>query len=323
VILAGDVGGTKATLALFDAGRSVREATLASRDFDSLEAAVAAFLGPAPHPPIAAVAIGIAGPVVDGRATATNLAWSVDERTLGAALGVARARLVNDLEATAHGIFELPDEALVTLQAGGRRRGNVAVIAAGTGLGEALVVDGGGRRIVVASEGGHADFAPRSELEDGLLRFLRREFGHVSWERVVSGPGLVNVYRFLREAGVARESPTVAAALRQEDPAAVITRHALAHSDPLCANATELFVAVYGAEAGNLALKGLAVGGVVVAGGIAPRILPLLRKGTFVAAFRDKGRLARLMDTISVRVALDPRAALLGAARVAAGLLAD
>lgn len=323
MILAGDVGGTKTTLALFDDGRLVREATLASRDFDSLEAAVSHFLHAGPPSPIAALAIGIAGPVVDGRCTTTNLPWHVDERALAAAVPVARARLVNDLEATARGIFELAADEFVTLQAGSPRRGTIAVIAAGTGLGEAVVLDDGARRTFVGSEGGHTDFGPRGELEESLLRFLRTEFGRVSYERVLSGPGLYNLYRFLRETGFAPESPGVAEALRRDDPGVVVIRHALAGDDPLCVKAVSMFVSIYGAEAGNLALKVMAVGGVIVAGGIAPRIVPMLRAGGFVAAFRDKGRLTPLMDTIPVRVALNPRAPLLGAARVAAELVRD
>jgi glucokinase len=206
VILAGDVGGTKTTLALFADGRLVREATLASRDFGSLEAAIARFLGADPRAAVAALAVGIAGPVVDGRCTTTNLPWQVDERALAAAVPVPRARLINDLEATAHGVFALAEHELVTLQSGTPRRGNMAVIAAGTGLGEALVIDDGVRRTVVASEGGHADFGPRGELEEGLLRFLRLEFGRVSYERVLSGPGLtISIAIFVRRAS--RPSP--------------------------------------------------------------------------------------------------------------------
>ena len=323
MILAGDVGGTKTTLALFDGGRLVREVTVASRDFDSLEAVIARFLDSGPRPEIAALAIGIAGPVVDGRCTTTNLPWQVDERTLAGAVPVARARLINDLEATAHGIFSLAEDELVTLHPGTPRRGNFAVIAAGTGLGEALVIADGTRRTIIASEGGHADFAPRGDLEEDLLRFLRKEFGRVSYERVLSGPGLHNLYRFLREAGFAPETGAVADALRREDPGMVITQQALAGSDALCVKAVAMFAEVYGAEAGNLALKGLALGGVILAGGIAPRVLPILRKGALIAAFRDKGRLTPLMDAIPVRVALNPSAPLLGAARVAADLLRD
>lgn len=322
MILAGDVGGTKTTLALFDRGRLVREVTVPSGDFDSLEAIIARFLEGQPRPVITALAVGVAGPVIDGRCITTNLPWHLDERALEAMVPVARARLLNDLEATAYGIVDLAADDFVSVQAGTPQRGTVAVIAAGTGLGEALVVDDGIARTVIASEGGHADFAPRNELEDDLLRFLRKEFGRISYERVVSGPGLYNLYRFLRESGLAPESAAVAEALVREDPGTVITTHGLARTDALCAKALSMFVSIYGAEAGNLALKVLALGGVVVAGGIAPRIVPALRAGEFRASFCDKGRLAPLMERIPVRVALNPRAPLLGAARIATGLTA-
>ena len=325
MILAGDVGGTKTTLALFEprAGElvPVREDTRHSHEFPSLEAAIARFLDEGPRAAIAAACIGIAGPVVEGRVAATNLPWVVDERRLAAAIPAARARLLNDLEATAHGIWALGDTELVSLQPGAFGRGTVGVIAAGTGLGEAIVVGDGAARRVVATEGGHADFAPRGELEEDLLRYLRKEFGHVSYERVLSGPGLVNVYRFLRDTGVARESAQTAALMRERDPAAVVTELGTRAADRLCEMALGVFVAVYGAEAGNLALKALTVGGVVVAGGIAPRVVPVLAAGTFIGAFRDKGRLSSLMETIPVRVALNPRTALLGAARVALTML--
>ena len=320
MILAGDVGGTKTTLAIFDGERLIREATVASRAYESLEAVIAQFLDAVPRAVISAVGIGIAGPIVGGRSTTTNLPWRVDERTLSAAAGGAPVKLINDLEATALGMFMLPTTDFATLQPGTPASGNMAVIAAGTGLGEALVVSGASGPIVIASEGGHTSFAPRTELEDDLLAFLRKDFGSVSYERVLSGPGLYNLYRFLRETRFATESPAVAEAMLTEDRGAVITQHALRHDDPLCEKAAAMFVAIYGAEAGNLALKGLALGGVVVAGGIAPRILPLLRDGEFIAAFRDKGRLAALLEIIPVRVAMNPGAPLLGAARVATEL---
>jgi glucokinase len=326
VILAGDVGGTKTALALFErapAGRRlVREAVLPSSDFDSLESAIERFLAAGPAVVVEAACVGVAGPVVGGRTTATNLAWEIDERALAAAIPAKRARLLNDLEAAGHGVLELPDSAFAVLQAGVRRGDNLALIAAGTGLGQAIIVRDGGRPRVIASEGGHADFAARTELEDGLLRFLRGEFGRVSYERVLSGPGLFNIYRFLRAARVAPEAAAVAAELAAGDPGPVITAHGLAGTDRLCAQALDVFVAVYGAEAGNLALKTLALGGVIVGGGIAPRIVPRLTAGGFLAAFHDKGRLGTLMAEIPVRVALDPRAPVLGAAVVAEELAA-
>ena len=326
MILASDVGGTKTTLALFEprgAGRAlVREDTLPSHEFASLEAAIARFLAKGPPVQIAAACIGIAGPVVDGRVTTTNLPWVVDERRLASEIPAGRVQLLNDLEATAHGIDALEQHELMTLQPGvPRTAGNLAVIAAGTGLGEAIVVGEGPARTVVATEGGHADFGPRGELEEDMLRHLRKEFGRVSYERVLSGPGLVNVYRFLRDTGVAGESAQVAAMMRERDPAAVVTELGVQAADRLCQMALNVFVSVYGAEAGNLALKALAVRGVVVAGGIAPRITQVLAAGGFIAAFRDKGRLGALMESIPVRVALNPKTALLGAARVARSML--
>jgi glucokinase len=324
-VLAGDIGGTKTALALFDkGGRGLvlgREDTLPSRGFETLEAAIERFLAAGPRPAtLEAVCLGVAGPVVDGRCVATNLPWIIDERTLAAAIPARRVRLLNDLEVAAHGVLDLPEAELRTLQPGTPRRGHRVLIAAGTGLGEALIVQDGERRIVIASEGGHADFAPRDDIEEDLLRALRKEFGRVSLERILSGPGLFNVYRFLRDTGWAKESAEVAERMRAGDPSAVVTEMALAGRDAMCAKALDIFVSVYGAEAGNLALKAMAVGGVYLGGGIAPRILPRLTTGAFVTAFRDKGRLAGLMEAMPIHVSLNPRAPLLGAAQVAASL---
>src|SRR6266850_561841 len=229
VILAGDAGGTKTLLALFEPGDGapvlVREATVPSREFDSLEAIVERFLAAGPRADITAACVGIAGPVVDGRGVTPNLPWVVDEGRLAAVIHAPRVRLLNDLEATAHGIWALGEDELVSLQSGALRRGNLAVIAAGTGLGEAIVVGDGRIRTVIATEGGHTDFGPRGELEEDLLRYLRKEFGHASYERVLSGPGLVNVYRFLRDTGVAGEASQTAERMAAGDPAAVITDH--------------------------------------------------------------------------------------------------
>jgi glucokinase len=326
IVLAGDVGGTKSALALFDKDdrgglRLVRDGTLPSRQFASLELAIEQFLAAGERPAIAAVCLGVAGPVVDGKCVATNLPWVIDERVLRAAIPSPRVKLLNDLEVAAHGVLGLPPAELRPLQPGLTRPGNLVLIAAGTGLGEALIIRDGDRKIVIASEGGHGDFAARGDLEEDLLRYLRKEFGRVSLERVLSGPGLFNVYRFLRDGGWAKESPTVAERMRTTDPPAVITEMGLRRADPLCDKALDVFVAAYGTEAGNLALKALAIGGVLVGGGIAPRIIERLSAGGFVAAFRDKGRLAPLMESIPIHVALDPRAPLLGAAHVAASLV--
>ena len=325
MILAADVGGTKTAFALYEARGGelapVGEAALQSREFPAFEAAVARFLAGAPRGAIEAACFGVAGPVVNGRCVTTNLPWVLDEAALAAAIPAKRVRLLNDLEATGHGVLALPPSSLVRLQPGAARQGNMVLLAAGTGLGEALLIWTGERHLVVASEGGHADFAPRTDLETELLRFLRKEFGRVSYERVLSGPGLFNIYRFLRDTGDVAEPRWLQGRLEREDPSAVVSEVALAGGHPLCVQALEMFAAIYGAEAGNLALKALAVGGVFVGGGIAPKISPKLTDGTFVTAFCDKGRFAALMASIPVSLVLEPRAALLGAARVARSLL--
>jgi glucokinase len=326
LILAGDVGGTKSTLALYDAAAggasaTLREATLPSREFRAFEDVVRRFLGNGTAEPIAAACFGVAGPVIDGHCSTTNLPWELSERDLAARIPARQVKLLNDLEATGEGVLVLPPSLLLTLQPGAPRPGNMAVIAAGTGLGEAVLVWDGARHRVVASEGGHADFAPRTDVEMDLLRYLRREFGHVSYERVLSGPGLHSIYRFLRDTSGMPEPEWLAERLRAGDPSSVISEAGLDDGHPLCVTALDLFVSIYGAEAGNLALKVLATGGVSVAGGIGPKIHRKLEDGLFIAAFRDKGRFAELMTSIPVHLVLAPDAALRGAARVAADLL--
>jgi len=327
IVLAGDVGGTKTDLALFEKDargkglKMVRDMTLPSGDFPSLEAIIERFVDAGPRPVVEAACLGVAGPVVDGRCQATNLPWVVDERLLTYSIPSPRVKLLNDLEVAAHGVLGLPEEDLRSLQQGVPRRGNLVLIAAGTGLGEALIIRDGDRRVVIPSEGGHGDLAARNDLDDDLLRYLRKEFGRVSYERVLAGAGLFNVYRFLRDTGWAKESPAVAERMRKENPNAIVTELGLSKRDPLCDKALDIFVAVYGAEAGNLALKAMAVGGVLVGGGIAPRIIERLAAGGFVAAFRDKGRLAPLMESIPIHVSLNPRAPLFGAAHVAGDMV--
>lgn len=326
MLLAGDVGGTKTSLGLFDESRSgtprVAHARVASREAGSLEAAVDEFLGAHGRPRIDAACFGVAGVVVDGRVSTTNLPWQLDERELARAIPTRRVRLLNDLEAAGYGVLLLEPEELAELQPGRSREGNKVLIAAGTGLGQALLIWHQGHHHVVASEGGHVDFAPRDDLQTRLLTHLRREHGRVSYEHVLSGPGLVAVYRFLRQDGPT-EPAWLTQALSGEDEAQVISEAALERRDPVCAAALDLFVSVYGAEAGNLALKAVAVGGVIVAGGIAPKILSALSAGAFIRAFRDKGRMAKLMADVPVHVALNPETPLLGAASVARRLLAE
>lgn len=321
MLLAGDVGGTKTALALLDGGEPgvVREAVLPSHDFPSLEAAVARFLEEGPAARIDAACFGVAGAVVDGRCVTTNLPWTMDEATLAAAIPAGRVRLLNDLEATGHGLAALPSAALVTLQGGTPRPGVAALIAAGTGLGMAVLVPEGRGWRVLPSEGGHADFAPRTEVEIGLLRRLTREFGRATCERVLSGPGLLSVYEHLRETR-GGEPSWLRERLTQGDPSAAVAEVGLAGDHPLCVEALDLFASVYGATAGNLALTVLALGGVYVAGGIAPRLRAKLEDGTFMAAFLDKGRLRRVLEAVPVRLVMEPRTALLGAAARARAL---
>ena len=324
MIFAGDVGGTKTALALFEVRRRalalVRETVLPSHGFAALTDAIRQFLLEGSPASVDAACVGVAGPVIDGRCTAPNLPWEVDEASLAPAVTTRRVKLVNDLEATGHGVLGLPTSALAMLQAGAPRKATMALIAAGTGLGEVLLVWDGRRYRVVSSEGGHTDFAPRTDLEMELFQFLRKEFGRVSYERVVSGPGLYNIYRFLLANGGAPEAEWLRSRMETGDPSAVVAEAALAGRDARAVQALDVFVSIYGAEAGNLALKALAVGGVFVGGGIAPKIRAKLEDGTFISAFRDKGRLGGMMSAIPVHLVLEPRAALLGAAAIARSL---
>ena len=327
MILAGDVGGTKTALALFDMQgvnfTLVREDRLPSRDFPTFEAAVARFLLSGRSGPIDAASFGIAGAVVEGRVAATNLPWEIDERSLEKSIPAGRVRLMNDLEATGHGLAALPPASLATLQPGKARPGNIALIAAGTGLGEALLIWDGRSHQVVATEGGHCDFAPRTDEEIELLRFLQRDFhGRVSYERILSGPGFFNVYRFLRDTGRYPEPPWLTEQLKGvSDPNEVLGPVTREGQVPLCVAALHIFTAIYGAEAGNLALKALSIGGVYIGGGIAPRFRGKLEDGTFTSAFRSKGRFTPLLEAMPVHLVLEPRTALLGAARVAQRLV--
>lgn len=320
VILAGDVGGTKTRLALFEPGSPARapllERRLESRAYPTLEALVGDFLAGAPARPHRAV-LGIAGPVVDGRVDATNLPWRADAAALAAALGIAEVRLMNDLESTAWGLPLLTPAEVEVLQPGVPATGNRALIAAGTGLGEVVLVWTGAAWRPSASEGGHADFGPRDTVEDELLLWLRAKYGRASYERILSGPGLADFYRFMSESGRGAEPPGMARRFAAAgDPAAVVTAAALDGSCERARLTLERFAAIYGAEAGNLALKAFAVGGVFVGGGIAPRILPLLRADGFARAFAAKGRLSPLLAKIPLSVILDDRTALWGAAAV-------
>jgi glucokinase len=315
VLLAGDVGGTKTNLAAFTAGPGgsvvLEERGFHNADYASLAEVVQAFTRPAGHVPRAAC-FGVAGPVADGRARMPNLDWEIEARDLARVLDLERVLLLNDLEATGYGIPTLAPDQFAVLNEGARRPGgDAALIAAGTGLGEAILRSEGERYRVAPSEGGHGDYAPVDAEQTMLLGRLRERFGHVSYERVISGPGIHNVYDALD----LPERADLAQAIRAAaDPSALIAESALASASSRCMRALDVFVASYGAEAGNLALRALATGGIFVAGGIAPKVLPKLRDGTFMRAFTAKGRFADWLRSIPVNVVLDPTTALRGAA---------
>ena len=322
VIPSADVGGTKTNIALYTAQRSrlqpVIQHSFVSRQARTLEEIVRRFLELTPKFRPVRACFGLAGPVLRGTCRTPNLPWVVEQEALQEALGIPHVDLINDLEATGYGIQRLKPQFLVTLNTGKSGVvGHRALIAAGTGLGEGFLWWDGWTHHPVPSEGGHADFAPRSALEADLLTSLLREHAHVSYERVVSGPGLYRIYRFLRARSKRPELSWLRIALRHRDPATVISRAALGRRDAVCRQALELFASIYGAEAGNLAMKPLARGGVYVGGGIAPKILPVLRSGVFMRAFLDKGRMRDLLAEIPVRVILEEQTALLGAAQYA------
>lgn len=320
MILAGDVGGTKTNLALYspDDGTFRRGILRSFRSsaYASLEAILEEFL--AGQGKVTLACIGVAGPVNAGRSRLTNLSWAVDQEAIRDACGARKVFLVNDLQTMAFSIPFLPTEALATLQEGEPDpEGNMAVAAAGTGLGEAFLLRSGSGYLPVASEGGHADFAPRNEREVALLSFLRKEQDRVSAERLISGPGLHRVYRFLRKAEKRKEIPEVEARLLSEDPPRVIVSAGVTGQSGTCREAIRFFAALYGALTGNLALQYVATGGVFLGGGVPPAILSVLAEGDFLEAFRDKGRFRGFLEKIPVKVVLDETAALLGAARYA------
>jgi glucokinase len=321
MILAGDIGGTNARLALFQAKNGdltvAAEGVFPSREHRGLDEIVIKFVeNHGTHPDLAC--FGVAGPVRNGRVETSNLPWTVDVARLASELHLPSTMLINDLEANAWGIASLKEQDLIPLnRVKGTPTGNQAVISAGTGLGEAgLYWDGKGYD-VFACEGGHCDFAPRTELEIDLLRYLVAHFGHVSYERIVSGPGLVNVFRFLRDTHRGQEPTWLTDELAHGDPAAVISRNGVAGKSPLTEQALDLWVSIYGAEAGNLALKLLATGGVYLGGGIAPKVASKLSGPLFMQAFVSKGRMQPLLESIPVRVITNDKIALFGAARYA------
>ena len=322
MLLAGDIGGTKTTLAIFSSAngprRPLTKATFASDEYECLQDVIRDFLAQN-ESQIRWACFGVAGPVVDRQAKVTNLPWKMHETDLAADLDLERVHLINDLESIANAIPLLNADDLHTLNAGTpENAGAVAVIAPGTGLGEAFLTWQNGHYEAHPSEGGHADYAPSNEIEIGLLRYLQQRFGHASWERVCSGIGIPNIYAYLREIDHGQEPDWFEQQLSEaEDITPLVVTRALSDPDhsPLCTATLEMFVSALGAEAGNLALKTLSTGGVYLGGGIPPRILPALDKGTFMRAFTSKGRFTELMKRIPVHVILNPQSALLGAAR--------
>ncbi len=351
MILAGDVGGTKTHLALFDWTTArvepVRLETFHSADYTSLEEMLTEFLVP-PKPPtpideldqpadesteptaetkpeepvkIEAACFGVAGPVIQNHSHTTNLPWVVDGAAIAKQFEIPHVRLLNDLEAMAHGVLLLRPDELVTLNAGiaPAQRQAIALIAAGTGLGESILFWDGTRYKPMPSEGGHADFAPNSDNEIELLRHVRSQYLHVSYERVLSGPGLHAIYEYVRDSK--KNEPTwLAEKIKAGDPAAEIAEAGLKGQADIAKQTLDLFASIYGAEAGNLALKAMAINGVYLGGGIAPKLLPKLKDGTFLKAFTNKGRYKRLMSNIPVHVVMNEQAGLIGAASTAAQL---
>ncbi|MCC2641206.1 MAG: glk [Nitrospira sp.] len=356
MILAGDIGGTKTHLALYEWTTAervepVHSDSFHSADYKALEEIVEEFLSTSPPkipmeeepaeetedetedeamekvelPPepikLTAACFGVAGPVIDNRCRTTNLPWIIDGEALAQRFNISQVQLLNDLEATAHGLLLLRPDEVVVLNAGAppKKKQALALIAAGTGLGECMLYWDGTRYRPMPSEGGHTDFAPNSDSEIELLRHLRGSYLHVSYERIVSGPGLHAVYEYLRD--TKKNEPTwLAEKIKVGDPAAEIAQAGLNGQTEIAKQALDLFASIYGAEAGNLALKALALDGVYVGGGIAPKLLTKLQDGSFMRGFTNKGRYKRLMGQIPVKIVMNDKTALLGAASMAAQL---
>ena len=318
MILAGDIGGTKTVLSLMSRASDgaltcLQEQTYSSRLFSEFDDILTAFL-PAGLA-ITSACFGVAGPVVNQRCQTTNLPWLLDAATLKIQLGTSKVKLLNDLEAMALGMLYLPEHDLIELNPNAQTQpGNIAVIAAGTGLGEAILYWDGNKHHPIATEGGHSDLAAKNAQQDLLLAYLRRLYpDHVSCERVLSGIGFSNLYDFLCEQGFAPPCPDVPDKNSGIDRNAAISRLGVAGEDLLCAEAVRLFVELYGAETGNLALKSFATGGVYIGGGIAAKILPVMLDGNFMRMFKAKGRFLRLLDKIPVKLSINPRTPLIGA----------
>ncbi len=320
MILAGDIGGTKTNLALFEYKDKrlnvIAQHQFSSREFSDLNEVIMLFRQKTSLPSVDAACFGIAGPVIDGRCRTTNLPWDITTSDLQEHLGIQKVRLLNDLEATAYGMLYVPEDEFVDLNPKGRQMdGNRAVIAAGTGLGEAMLYYDGSVYHPIGSEGGHSDFAPLTPQQDALLKWMRNRYpGHVSFERILSGPGIYTLYEFLVENDFSAQPASMLNIPEGKDRSAMVSECALKEHNPLCMEALRLFAEIYGAEAGNLALKSMSLGGVYIGGGIAPKILQILANNHFMNGFLSKGRFNEMLQAMQVKVSLNPETALLGAA---------
>lgn len=323
MILAGDIGGTKTNLALFKIKEgnfeNIYQHQFVSKKYESFDDILIEFEELVPDLKVDAVCIGVAGAIVEQKCKTTNLPWDIDAKSLKKYFKTEAVRLLNDLEATAYGMLYLKEEEFLDLNPGAKNiKGNIAVIAAGTGLGEAILYFDGELFTPIGTEGGHSDFAPVSALQDELLLWLREKYPkHVSYERVVSGMGLNDIYEFLLEKGPNEECEEMEYLTVEMDKNAMISKCAIELKDPLCKETLKLFAEIYAAEAGNLALKSMALGGVYIGGGIAPKILPFIKKEYFFDSFVGKGRFEELLRTIPLKVSLNQETALLGAGRFA------
>jgi glucokinase len=320
MILAGDIGATKTNLALFSYKNNQmvveKQLQFSSQNYKTFYDVLDAFIQQYEMPQIDAACFGVAGPVIEGRCRTTNLPWEISTSQLQEYLGTQSVKLFNDLEATAYGMLYLDESQFVHLNPTGRKvNANRAVIAAGTGLGEAILYYDGSVYHPIGSEGGHSDFAPLTPQQDELLLWMRNRFpGHVSFERILSGPGIYILYEFLVESNFASQPKSMLNIPEGADRSAMVSRCALEEHDPLCMETLRLFVEIYGAEAGNLALKSMSLGGVYVGGGIAPKIVPFLTNNHFMNGFLSKGRFNEMLQGIEVKISLNPDTALLGAA---------
>lgn len=323
MVLAGDVGGTKTNLALYEITKDTLELKVqsqySSKIFSSLSEIISVFQEENSLATIEMACFGIAGPVLDGRCKTTNLPWDIQTSELQEHLGIGKVSIINDLEATAYGMLYLDEDEFVDLNPSAKPvSGNRAVIAAGTGLGEAILYYDSNKYHPIGSEGGHTDFAPLTEHQDELLQWMRKRYPeHVSYERILSGPGVYTLYEFLLESGYAQQPLAMLNIKDTEDKSAMISKCALNDKDSLCMKTLELFCEVYAAEAGNLALKCVSIGGVYIGGGIAPKILPMLQEKSFMNTFVRKGRFEEMLKAMQVRVSLNQDTALFGAAHFA------